>query len=63
MPEYRVYFVDSDDLLRGAKTIECATDDDAFACALDHIGHFSAVDVWFGTRLLGRTGPNDEWPN
>jgi hypothetical protein len=63
MSEYRIYFVDEDDHFRGAETIQCATDDEAFAPGLDLIGLFPAVEVWCGTRSLGRIGPNDEWPN
>lgn len=63
MPEYRIYFVGPDDHFHGAKTIECADDDGAFACALEQIGDFPAVEVWCGTKALGRVGlPDQGWP-
>ena len=63
MPEYRIYFVGSDDHFHGAKTVECDDDDKAFVYALDHIGDFPAVEVWRGAKALGRVGlPGEGWP-
>jgi hypothetical protein len=62
MREYRIYFVGEDEHFKGAETIECATDDEAFAYALHRIGQFPAVEVWCGAKSIGRLGPDDEWP-
>jgi hypothetical protein len=63
MPEYRIYFVGRDDHFHGADTIECATDDEAVASALKQIGDFPAVEVWCGTKSIGRVGlPGEGWP-
>jgi len=54
MPTYRVYFVGRDDHFHGATTVECDTDDEACARALEQIGTFPAVEVWCGTKAVGR---------
>ena len=63
MPEYRIYFVGQDDHFHGAQIIECASDDEAVASALDHIGEFPAVEVWCGAKAVGRVArPGEGWP-
>ena len=62
MPAYRIYFIGTDDHFGAAETIDCMTDDQAMERALERIGHFSAVEVWCGSRSLGRIAPDDGWP-
>jgi hypothetical protein len=62
MPEYRIYLVGPDDHFHKTGTVDCSSDDEAVTLALEHMEHFVAVEVWCGTRLIGRVGLNDEWP-
>jgi hypothetical protein len=59
MPEYRVYFVGADDHFHGAETVNCTSDKEAVTTALEWIGGFPAVEVWCGTRPIGKLVPDN----
>jgi hypothetical protein len=55
MPEYRVYFIDASDHIRGAPIlIDVATDEAAINVAASLVGDHVAVEVWSGSRFVRR---------
>jgi hypothetical protein len=54
MPHYRLYLLDPNDrIIRGAD-LEAIDDDDACLLASDGFHDRAVVEVWSGTRYIGR---------
>ena len=56
MNDYRLYFLSADDHVLRAEDIQSADD----AAALDAariLGHAAVIEIWCGTRLVGRVRP------
>ena len=56
MALYRIYKLDADDHIADAENVECATDEEACAKALQMQGAYPAVEVWEGARRVARMG-------
>jgi hypothetical protein len=60
MPVYRLYWVGTDDHFKLGVSFECASDKEALEAAQEMMGEFaaefSAVEVWFARRFVGRVG-------
>ena len=54
MTGYRVYMIGSDEHIKEAENIECATDKEACAEAERILGVYPAAEVWEGRRLVAR---------
>jgi len=55
MPNYRIYLLDQDDRIFQAGTLIAVTDDEARRRARILPETASAIEVWQGTRCVGRT--------
>jgi hypothetical protein len=54
MPYYRLYLLTEHDHIDDARDADCTSDDDAQTRAAEIIGDYPAVEIWSGTRLVGR---------
>ena len=54
MSEYRLYWLDDENHIRDAETVECSTYEQACAAAMDRLGKYKAIEIWSGTRRLGQ---------
>ncbi|HEY7581694.1 MAG TPA: hypothetical protein VH855_29195 [Acetobacteraceae bacterium] len=54
MTLYRVYMIGSDDHIKEAENIECATDQEACVEAERMLDAYPAAEVWEGRRLVAR---------
>jgi hypothetical protein len=54
MPTYRLYWIGSDDHIRKAENVECASDTEACELAQERIGDYLKVEVWLGATCVGR---------
>ena len=52
---YRAFFLDDDDRIFAFHLMECLDDGDAIAQARDLPAKCSAIEVWEGARVVGRT--------
>lgn len=52
--EYRFYWIGPDEHIQAARNLECASDAEARAKALEIIGDFPTMEVWEGTRRVER---------
>ena len=53
MKDYRLYFMSAEDRILRAEDIEC--EDDAAALeAARVLDHAAVIEIWCGTRLVGR---------
>jgi hypothetical protein len=52
---YRAFFLDESDRIFAFHLLECLDDDDAIAQAQELPAKCSAIEVWEGARLIGRT--------
>jgi hypothetical protein len=52
---YRAFFLDDDDRIFAFHLMECLDDGDAIAQAQDLPAKCSAIEVWEGARVVGRT--------
>ena len=53
MPSYRFYLMTEQDRIAHGRNLECADDAEALRRGRD-FGHPNAVEVWQGTRTVGR---------
>jgi hypothetical protein len=58
MADYRVYFLDASNHIATAKELECASDDDAIAAALQFEDDRD-LELWSGARLVARLAALD----
>lgn len=58
MPDYRFYLLDMKDRIARGVDAACANDGDALERARS-FGHRHAVEVWLGTRSVGRVEHTD----
>lgn len=56
MTAYRSYFLDLKDKIQGFTEFDAASDDDALAHVEAIKDEHFAVEVWEGSRLVGRVG-------
>jgi hypothetical protein len=56
MPAYRVYHIGEDGHFKQARTVTCASDQDALASAQTMIDQWYALEVWDAGRFVGRVG-------
>lgn len=56
MPEYRIYLLDPDDRIRDYRVVESADDQQATQAATLLLDGNPGVEIWAGTRLVGRIG-------
>jgi hypothetical protein len=49
MAEYRLYWINADDHIKGADDLECSSDQAAQALATARLGDFPAIEVWRGS--------------
>jgi hypothetical protein len=54
MTLYRVYMIGSDDHIKEAENIECASDEEACAEAEHRLDVYPAAEVWEGRRFVAR---------
>lgn len=54
MTLYRVYLIGSDDRIKEAENIDCATDQEACAEAERMLDVYPTAEVWDGRRLVAR---------
>ena len=55
MASYRIYPLGADDHISAPPhDVECASDDEACAMAAELIGPHPAVEIWVGSRVVGR---------
>ena len=59
--EFRFYWIASDDHIKEAENIECASDAEAKRRALEIRGEYPTIEVWDGVRRVERvTAPASE---
>ena len=56
MTHYRLYFLDDDDHIRHAVSLECENDDEATELARGHADG-RTLELWQGARLVARMAP------
>jgi hypothetical protein len=54
--QYRLYSLSEEDHIAACTEISSETDRDATAQAAAALGHHVAIEVWQGTRRVGRVG-------
>jgi hypothetical protein len=54
MALYRIYMIGSDDHIKEAQNVECATDQEACLHAERMLDTYPAAEVWEGRRLVAR---------
>lgn len=54
MHRYRVFFLDDQNRIMGARIVECDHDGLALALAKQHIGKAAVAEVWQSARAVGR---------
>ena len=54
MTLYRIYMIGSDDHIKEAQNVECATDQEACLQAESTLDAYPAAEVWEGRRLVAR---------
>jgi hypothetical protein len=54
MAYYRVYSINAADEIKAGEHIEAATDEDAIEQAAVMAGDFPIIEIWTGTRVVGR---------
>jgi hypothetical protein len=59
MGEYRLYWLDEENHITGAETIECATFEEACAAATARLGEYKAIEIWHGTHRMGQVTARD----
>jgi len=58
MPVYRLYVLNAaDQIIAPASELRCRDDADALRIASGYGGKASGIEIWNGTRLVGRVGP------
>ncbi len=60
MPEYRIYWIGPDDLIRRADSVEFASDAEAERIAAEYKVAASAIEVWQGARRVLRLGSPEQ---
>jgi hypothetical protein len=56
--EYKLYSLSAEDHIEASAEISSATDEDARAHAAARLGNYAAVEIWQGTRIVGRVRRN-----
>jgi hypothetical protein len=66
--EYKLYSLSTADHIEASVEISSATDEDARSQAAALLGTYAAIEIWQGTRIVGRVrqnlkpgGPSRRW--
>ena len=55
MADYRLYFLDDQDLIRDVKALDCADDQEALQKAAEHVKS-GRLELWRRSKLIRRFG-------
>ena len=59
MGEYRLYWLDEENHIREADTVECANFEEACKAAMARLGKYKTIEIWHGARRLGQVTESD----